>query len=119
MGNHCDDCEVCGMDLRLRGHEKGCRLDPENRRETTWNRVLGEKGFNADNVLHYRERLIAVVEFQGKEKVIEAYVHDGEWYWWEVSPGLHTYYDRAKLPAEYKVLLWLPYPPRGLINSCK
>lgn len=61
-----------------------------------WNRVGPDNNFDLDKRLHYRERLIALTA----RGVVEAYVHDGEWYIWDS--------DRQKLSD--KVLAWTEFP---------
>lgn len=61
-----------------------------------WNRIhLND--FDYDKVLPYRTRLIVI--FQDRKQVGEAYVHNGEWYWWH-----------SKSKMECQPIAWTEYP---------
>jgi hypothetical protein len=72
-----------------------------------WNRIIGTKGFDVDAVLPYLERLvIAYVDNKGARAVGEAFVHDGEWYWWDNHP-----FEPVKIDTDMiKIKGWTLYP---------
>lgn len=71
-----------------------------------WNRVEGEKGFDTDAVLPFRERLIVCYFHEGKKGIGEAYVHDGVWYWWDLTDTN----CKVKVQESYTLILWTLFP---------
>ena len=85
-----------------------------------WNRIdhtPGSKGFDADKPLPYRERLVVVYlhtdaagitgETRELRGVGEAFVHDGEWYWWNTGEHPKTW---VKVQSSYKIIAWTEFP---------
>jgi hypothetical protein len=81
-----------------------------------WNRVEGEKGFDADAVLPYRERLIVIYSVPAISQtcgVAEAYVHDGEWYWWDGTTNAVA----MKIPSTHEIKAWTIFPHELVKNE--
>lgn len=71
-------------------------------RRGMWNRVTGEKGFDADAVLPYRERLIILFRVCEHHALGEAYVTgEGEWHWWG---------SKVRIASIFEIRAWTVFP---------
>jgi hypothetical protein len=72
----------------------------EEIKDKSWNGVFGEKDFDAESIVPFRERLIVIYNNDlGEECLGEAFVHDGKWFWW-----------KDKTEFLHKVKFWSKFP---------